>query len=680
MQNQWTRIYPAVFRWEIGQKEKLSPQDLLGSELKKEKMEGMAERELPFQMKKLTGEIRKDGAIVRFPSCEGERYYGLGLQLHSFMQNGKRKRLTTNADAVSDIGDSHAPVPFWVSSEGYAVLVDSAATVEVDFGCSMPLQKNRMTEESGLAGASTEELYKEQSRSGEVTVYIKGSGHICLYCFAADSIKNAVELYNLFSGGGCLPPLWGLGNLYRCYTKSDQEWAETLVKQMAEDKMPFSMVGLEPGWHSKAYSCSFTWSEERFPEPDRLLKLAADNGMQVNLWEQAYVHPTAPFYEEICPYSGDYEVWEGAVPDFAVKEAREIYGKHQEKLIAQGVGAVKLDECDGADYTGNWYFPDYAQFPSGFNGVEEKNLYGAMVIRVIQDSFKKADKRTFSEVRANYSHGAPMPYVLYSDLYSHRIFVRALCNSGFSGLLWCPEVRQCKSEYELLRRVQTTVFSPMSQIDGWMIPNPPWKQYNVDKNRAGELLPDDTLQNKVRELLEIRNQLVPYLYTAFCRYEQDGTPPFRPLVMDFPEDAGVWEIDDEYMMGDALLVAPMIADVPEEERGRRNVYLPEGKWYDFWTNECFEGGKTYLMETENIPVFVKENHLLPLAVETAAPDGASVFHLEVRSYGENPEPFLLVEDDGESFRYMEGEQKQCLLEKKDGKFTITPESDRYKLA
>lgn len=121
--------------------------------------------------------------------------------------------------------------------------------------------------------------------------------------------------------------------------------------------MPFSMIGLEPGWQSHSYSCSFCWSGERFPDPDRLIQKAKEKNMQINLWEQAYVHPTAPFYKEIKAYSGDYEVWQGVVPDFASAQAAEIYGRHQEKLISQGIAAVKLDECDGSDYTGNWFFP-----------------------------------------------------------------------------------------------------------------------------------------------------------------------------------------------------------------------------------------------------------------------------------------------------------------------------------
>lgn len=88
-----------------------------------------------------------------------------------------------------------------------------------------------------------------------------------------------------------------------------------------------------------------------------------------------------------------------------------------------------------------------------------------------------------------------------------------------------------------------------------------------------------------------------------------------------------------------------------------NVYLPEGKWYDFWTDICYEGGKNYWIETEEIPVFVKDNSILPLAAESDVPAADTVFHLKLQIYGENPEPFMLIEDDGETFCLSERRRK-----------------------
>lgn len=673
MKQKWNRILPTVFCLEAGEKEKLLPQDILGSRKKEGKLLALEEARLPEGLSGSAVRIDRNGALFTMPVSEGELFYGLGLQMHSFLQNGKRKRLITNADAPQDTGDSHAPVPFFVSSAGYGILADSARTVEIDFGCSLRCGQYG-TEASGGAADNTQELYQEEQRGQEITIFIKGAVGLRLYCFAGGTIRGTVEQYNLFCGGGCLPPLWGLGNLYRCYTRATQEQAEALLAELERENMPFSMIGLEPGWQSHAYSSSLTFGEA-FPHPKRLFLKAEEKGMKVNLWEQAYIHPSSPIYREIKPYSGDYEVWGGVVPDFALEKAGEIYGAHQQKLIRMGASAVKLDECDGSDYTGHWFFPEYARFPSGLTGEEEKNLYGAMAARAIKAAYAREDLRTFSQVRANYSHGAPMPFVLYSDLYDHRQFIRALCNAGFSGLLWSPEVRQSESAQELIRRVQAVVFSPLSMINGWMVPNPPWKQFDIEKNKKGELLADDGLQARVRRLLGMRNRLVPYLYAAFFRYEQDGMPPFRPMVMEYPQDGRFWEADDCYMMGDSLFVAPYFADIAQTGR---EVCLPQGGWYDFWTGERYEGGKSYWMETENIPVFVRENSLLPLAEETDMPGKDTAFSLEVRLYGENPTPFCLVEDDGESFAHERGEQRLLWIKKTADGWEM-PESSRYRI-
>lgn len=651
------KIYPNIWKIVLGTPEVITPHSLLNDDGRSGQLYLEENQIFPYNQQEIIGCERKSGYLVTLPIRNGEKFYGLGLQFQSFSQNGKRKTLRTNADAVADTGDSHAPVPFFVTSGGTGILVDTAKNIEFDFGSSKILAKEQQAQSENQLKGNTNELYKEKQRGGVVSLYIKNIKGVTLYCFNGGSIKHTVELYNLFCGGGCLPPVWGLGNLYRCYTKGDQALTEALLDQFEEENMPISMLGLEPGWQSHSYSCSFRWNETNFPKPEQLMEKAKQNNVKVNLWEQPYVHPEADFYDDILKFSGDYEVWEGAVPDFATKEGAAIYGGRQGKLIEEGMAAVKLDECDGSDYTGGWFFPDYASFPSGLDGEEEKNLYGALAIRAVHEQFIQWNKRTYSQVRANFSYGAKEPFVLYSDLYDHSEFIRALCNAGFSGLLWSPEVRQCSSAYELLRRMQTVVFSPLSLVNAWMIPNPPWKQFDIKKNLDNELLGDHKLQEDIRKLMEVRNQLIPYLYTAFYQYYKYGTPPFRPMVMEFPDEGQLFETDDTYMMGERLLIAPVAAD-----KESRSIYLPKGKWYNFWDNTQWQGGNTYDWNDIQIPVFVRDNTILPLAMDKKAPGEALMFHLQMKIYGDKPEPCILVEDDGYSEDYRKGHQKIYKIE------------------
>ena len=138
-----------------------------------------------------------------------------------------------------------------------------------------------------------------------------------------------------------------------------------------------------------------------------------------------------------------------------------------------GVSGFKLDECDNSDFTGGWSFPEASQFPSGVDGEQMHSLFGLRYQSALWQQFQQRKQPTYSLVRSSGALASPYPFVLYSDLYNHRQFVRALVNSGFSGLLWCPEVRDAKNEEDLLRRLQTVVFSPLAMINGWYIPNPP---------------------------------------------------------------------------------------------------------------------------------------------------------------------------------------------------------------
>jgi alpha-D-xyloside xylohydrolase len=229
--------------------------------------------------------------------------------------------------------------------------------------------------------------------------------------------------------------------------------------------------------------------------------------------------------------------------------------------------------------------------------------------------------------------------VLYSDLYNHRDYIRALANSGFSGLLWCPEVRQADSPEDLIRRLQSVVFSPLMQVDCWYMKNPPWKQTDRNRNNAGQFFDDwEHLEARCREIIGWRMALVPYLTAAFQRYAADGTPPFRALVLDYPQDKRLYTVDDQYIVGDRLMVAPLFAG-----EASRKVVLPEGRWRNFWTGDPLEGNTQITVPgtVEHIPVYVKDNSLVPWADVGQHAGAPETRRLSVRVYGDGSLPFVL---------------------------------------
>lgn len=152
--------------------------------------------------------------------------------------------------------------------------------------------------------------------------------------------------------------------------------------------------------------------------------------------------------------------------------------------------------------------------------------------------------------------------------------------------------------------------------------------------------------------------LTPYLYSAFAEYHNIGKPPFRPLVMDYSNDPNTWSVDDEYMMGDSLLVAPMFTGEKE-----RSVYLPTGKWYSFYDGKEYEGNKKHqiTMGIERIPIFVRGGSLVPLAAPVQHISQDTVFDITVKVFGANPQPFTLYADDGITYNYEKGQNNQTVL-------------------
>lgn len=652
-------VLPGVWRFTFGEPEKITPVATRHYAPAVEAMAALPAAECPVPV---TGVATDRGFLLSVPLEPNELIYGLGLQLQSFQQRGLKKRLRVEADPAMDTGDSHAPVPFYVTTRGYSVLVDTARYATFYLGnkhrrpAEAPRPASAPADNDGwnnLRGPAARLGWGEPS---EVLVEIPEARGVDVYVFAGPTMLQAVQRYNLFAGGGPLPPRWGLGFWYRAQSDFSQEDVLKLASDLRDRRMPCDVLGLEPHWQSHAYSCSFVWSS-RFPDSRAMIAQLGQKHFHLNLWEHAFTHPSSPIYAALLPHTGAYEVWGGLVPDFLDPAARRIFGDfHEQEHVALGVSGYKLDECDNSDFTGNWSFPEISRFPSGADGEQMHTLFGLRYQDTIQSIFEKRQQRTYGLVRSSGALAAPYPYVLYSDLYDHRQYVRGVAQAGFSGLLWTPEVRDARSPEDLLRRLEAVVCSPLAMINAWYLKNPPWKQVERAANDAGRFAPDwEVLEAQCRRLLELRMQLVPYLQAAFVLYHREGRPPFQALVLDYPDDPAVRTIDDEYLMGDDLLVAPVIS-APRGDRvtvstagaTERSVYLPAGGWYDFWTGRRYDGGQriTLTVPVEQVPLFVKAGAVLPLAQPTLSTDDPASWRLTARVYGDGSQGCALFEDDG----------------------------------
>lgn len=651
------QIAKGIWKISYGTPEEHTPVSMRKSEICFDGLEQVgrtADETMPDIISQLKYQIRRRGVTITCPMDSDEDIYGFGLQLLSMNYAGRRRYIKVNSDPRMDTGESHAPVPFYISTAGYGLLVDTyryvAFSMGTNAGKGTSAQKKEVNQPHKEFSESALYALKKSNETRQVIIDIPSAEGVDLYVFAGN-IMEVVQRYNLFSGGGCVPPMWGLGIWYRAYGGSDGESLVRLADSFRKENIPVDVIGVEPGWHSHSYSCTFDWGY-LFPEPDAMLKSLQEKGFHINLWEHAFVYPAAEIYDSLKDYSGDYEVWNGLVPDLALPEAQQVFQKwHQEHLIDKGVTGFKLDECDNSDYNAsNWSFPDASQFPSGMDGEQMHSAIGVLYQQMMEQAFREKNIRTLSQVRSSGALAAPLPFVLYSDLYEHEEFIRGVATAPFSGLLWSPEVRDCANGEDLLRRMQTVCFSAQALINSWRIPSPPWKQTDIEKNLAGiEMEEAEYYTDACRRLFALRMSLLPYLYSAFVEYHQKGIPPVRPLCMEYPDDPQVRNIDDEYFFGKDMVVCP----VTMAQKGEREAYLPDGKWYDLSSGEEITGGKQFHIkaDVEKIPVYVRDGAVVPFAEPVQCVREDTVFHMHVRHYGKKPGNFVLYEDDFTSYDY-----------------------------
>ncbi len=652
----WQEKAPGVWSGQIGRKEAMTYLSFAGAPPRIEALADMGKTPFPLIQSEIRGLVSGVRSSVRVPLGPDEKLYGLGLQFQGMNRRGGVYHLQMD-HYKSGQERLHAPVPFYISSAGYGVFFNTPHSISIYAGVGNRQDSPNLPP---IRDRNTDRNWQAQPTSDAVEACVVAEG-MEVMVFAGPTMLDVIRRYNLYCGGGCLPPKWGLGFWHRMRTHASDQDVIQEVEEFERRDFPLDVIGLEPGWHSKSYPCTFEWNPELFPEPKTFLETMNRHGIKINLWENPYVSPDAGIYDTIKPYTGSHMVWLGLVPDYTLPKACEILSaQHNREHLSIGVSGYKIDEVDGYD---NWLWPDHAVFPSGTSGEVMRQTYGLQMQRMLMPLFRQRNQRTYCQVRASNAGASNYPFAIYTDHYDHRGFVSALINSGFAGVLYTPEIRSAGSPEEWLRRMQSVCFSPLVQLNGWSSNTKPWSFAPVE--------------NEVRDLIKLRNRLLPYLYSAFSRYYFEGIPPIRAMVLEQgyndneAMEAGVLDdtknpyamairkdVVDQYMFGDCLLVAPVFVG-----QKSREVILPPGKWYDFYTGELAGGGEVIKVTPplDRIPLYVKDGGIIPMipAINRISQLARPV-DLEIRHYGQADAKSMLYDDDGKTFDYEKG--LYCLLE------------------
>ena len=580
---------------------------------------------------------------------EEESFFGLGDKPTEFNLRGKR--LTNwNTDAYSFAWNQdplYRSIPFYISlNKGIAhgIFFDNTFKAHFDFG--------------------SEDITK--------TSFWADGGELQYYYIHGPHMMDVVKSYHILTGTHPMPPLWALGYHQCRWSYYPEAKVKKIAKGFRENKIPCDGIYLDIDYMD-GYRC-FTWNRKYFPDPKKMIKeLAADGFKTVVIIDPGIrVDDNYSVFKEgkenryFCRRCDDYfmegHVWPGRCqfPDFTNPDVRTWWGGLFDELVQMGVAGVWNDMNEPAVFGAGTFPNDVRHQYDGFRGSHRKahNIYGMQMVRATYEGLRKImkNKRPFTITRAGYSGVQRYSSVWTGDnvaSWEHLTLGNIQCQRlSISGISFCgTDIGGFSGEPDgelFTRWIQMGTFSPFMRAHsaGDTKEREPWS--------FGE--PYTSIN---RKFIELRYRLLPYLYSTFWEHHRYGFPILRPIVMQEQEEITNHFRQDEFTYGDKILICPVLAPgLPS-----RIVYLPKGKWYNFWNYELVDGGGEVVVPTplETIPMFIKAGSVIPEYPVMQYVGESEIEEVILNIYYSDYEVnSFLFEDYGETFAY----EQDIYLEKK----------------
>lgn len=574
-----------------------------------------------------------------------DHFFGFGERMDFLDQRGKRVYLNCElgkgprpAVGGKDIlRANYCPVPFYMSTRGYAVFLNAAYPTEWDMGWS-----NRHQFSYGTNG---------------------GEGLDYYFIYGPD-MYSMLATYNELTGNNPMLPktAYGLhvgtyaGGTWKNEQHTSDKYPVELCRRLRSEGVPFDLLWLDSTWRyfNSTFGnggASFEW-RNTFKNPQAMIdsiygmnvnmiglhiRSILDNGTQISLLDSArqlgtVLHPEANV-NGIVNFFDEKAVdwwWENAVM----------------RIASMGIKFVKTD-CGGV-----LRFPDTAKPVNGFQPAELHNLFPIAYAKAPYLKFQEHNKmRGLNHTREGYAGVQRYPFIWAGDWGSEwqwfEPVIRGGLNIAMSGIGYWSHCMGGFEQYsphdtDLYNRwVQFGMLSPVAILFGMDHPryHEPWTY--------GE----EALKNFIK-YDSLRYSLLPYMYSNAFRLYRDNRPIMTALVMDYPQDENVYQICDQYMFGPSMMVCP----VTTKGALSRPVYFPGGAWYDFWTGEKIEGRqyKSFLTPPDMMPIFIKAGAIIPMQESMQYVGEKKVNTIRLAVYPEGKSTYELYEDDGVSLDYKEG--------------------------
>ncbi len=519
-----------------------------------------------------------------FTLTADEMIFGCGESATGLNKAGQKVNLFVTDPQGPETDQMYKPIPFFMSNRGYGMFMHTSAPVTCDFGATyIGLSKMFM-----------------------------GDENLDLFVFFGEP-KDILDEYTDLVGKPGMPPLWSFGTWMSRITYFSEKEGYDVAANIRKNKYPCDVIHFDTGWFDVDWQCDYKFSENRFQNPQQMLKDLRSQGFHVCLWQLPYFTPKNRYFSELIEKdmyvkNGNGELpYEDVVLDFSNPETVKWYQDKLAGLLNIGVSAIKVDFGEAAPLNGI--------YASGKSGWYEHNLYPVRYDMAVSEITKKLHNENIMWARAAWAGSQRYPLHWGGDAATTNTgllgTLRAGLSFGLSGFsFWSHDMGGfVKSTPEDLycRWIPFGFLTSHTRAHG----APPTEPWLYDSKRV---------QDVFRKSAEMKYRLMPYVYAQAKECTEKGLPMLRALFVEFPDDPGAWKVDDEYLFGSQILVAPLL----ESGMTGRTVYLPEGKWIDYQTEKVYEGG-WHRIEAGSLPtiMLVRDGSVLPhlkLAQSTAEMD------------------------------------------------------------
>ncbi|MET0412206.1 MAG: alpha-xylosidase [Polyangiaceae bacterium] len=510
----------------------------------------------------------------------GEQVYGLGERFQAFARNGQTVDMW-NSDCGTCSDKGYKDVPFFMTSRGYGVLVNSPSRVSFEIG--------------------TEQVMRAQfAVPGEDLDY---------FFILGPSPKQVLERLGALSGRPALPPAWsfGLWLTTSFTTQYDEATVQSFVDGMAERDIPLHVFHFDCFWMKAHHWCNFEWDKDSFPDPEGMLARLHAKGLRVCVWINPYIAERSQLFAEGArkgyllrrPNGDVYQraQWQAGMGyvDFTNPEATRWFQDQLRRLARMGVDCFKTDF--GEEIPVDVVYADGAEPASMHNYYTY--LYNKAVFEVLEEERGRGEACLFARSATATCQRFPVHWGgdCYGNYESMAESLRGGLSLGLCGFgFWSHDIGgfESKASASVYKRwIAFGLLSSHSRLHGSTSYRVPW-------------LYDEEACDVLRHFTVLKCRLMPYLLASAVQAAEASQPMMRAMLLEFPDDPSCRGLDRQYMLGDALLVAPVFHDSKAE------YYLPHGEWTHLLSGERREGGRWCFDELDffGVPLWLRPNALV----------------------------------------------------------------------